>query len=145
VLARLARKLDEELPGIEAFVIDDTGFPKKGEHSVGVQRQYSGTLGRIDNCQVAVSLHVAGEQGSGMVGFQLFLPESWVNDRARRKRAGIPTTVQEQRKARWRWRNLMQRSPPGFAATSCSQMPAMETPTNFVRRLSSADCGMSWR
>lgn len=94
VLARLARKLDEELPGIEAFVIDDTGFPKKGEHSVGVQRQYSGTLGRIDNCQVAVSLHVAGEQGSGMVGFQLFLPESWVKDRARRKRAGIPATVQ---------------------------------------------------
>jgi SRSO17 transposase len=93
VLARLATKLDEELPGIEAFVIDDTGFPKKGEHSVGVQRQYSGTLGRIDNCQVAVSLHLAGEQGSGMVGFRLFLPESWVDDRARRKRAGIPTDV----------------------------------------------------
>jgi SRSO17 transposase len=93
VLARLALKLDEELPGIEAFVIDDTGFPKKGEHSVGVQRQYSGTLGRIDNCQVAVSLHLAGEQGSGMVGFRLFLPESWVEDRARRKRAGVPIDV----------------------------------------------------
>lgn len=93
VLARLATKLDEELPGIEAFVIDDTGFPKKGEHSVGVQRQYSGTLGRIDNCQVAVSLHLAGEQGSGMVGFRLFLPESWVEDRTRRKRAGVPTDV----------------------------------------------------
>jgi SRSO17 transposase len=93
VLARLATKLDEELPGIEAFVIDDTGFPKKGEHSVGVQRQYSGTLGRIDNCQVAVSLHLAGEQGSGMIGFRLFLPESWVDDRARRKRAGVPPEV----------------------------------------------------
>jgi SRSO17 transposase len=93
VLARLARKLDAELPGVEAFVIDDTGFPKKGEHSVGVQRQYSGTLGRIDNCQVAVSLHIAGEQGSGMVGFRLFLPESWVDDRVRRKRAGVPTNV----------------------------------------------------
>jgi SRSO17 transposase len=93
VLARLAMKLDKELPGIEAFVIDDTGFPKKGEHSVGVQRQYSGTLGRIDNCQVAVSLHLAGEQGSGMVGFRLFLPESWVDDRARRKSAGVPAEV----------------------------------------------------
>jgi SRSO17 transposase len=93
VLSRLATKLDEELPGVEAFVIDDTGFPKKGKHSVGVQRQYSGTLGRIDNCQVAVSLHLAGEHGSGMVGFRLFLPESWVDDRARRKRAGVPSEI----------------------------------------------------
>ena len=61
---RLARKIDGEMPGIEAFVIDDTGFPKRGAHSVGVQRQYSGTLGRIDNCQVATSLHLAGEAGS---------------------------------------------------------------------------------
>src|SRR5262245_43418175 len=62
---RLASKLDSELPGVEAMVVDDTGLPKKGIHSVGVQRQYSGTLGRIDNCQVAVSLHLAGEAGSG--------------------------------------------------------------------------------
>ena len=93
VLARLARKLDKELPGIEAFVIDDTGFAKKGEHSVGVQRQYSGTLGRVDNCQVAVSLHLAGEQGSGMIGYRLFLPESWTTDRARRARAGVPDDI----------------------------------------------------
>src|SRR5580704_18485920 len=69
VRRRLARKVERALPGVSAFVVDDTGIPKKGEHSVGVQRQYSGTLGRIDNCQVAVSLHIAGEQGSGMVGF----------------------------------------------------------------------------
>jgi SRSO17 transposase len=93
VLARLAQKLDAELPGVEAFVIDDTGFPKKGKHSVGVQRQYSGTLGRVDNCQVAVSLHLAGEQGSGMIGFRLFLPESWATDRKRRKRVGVPSEV----------------------------------------------------
>jgi SRSO17 transposase len=93
VLARLAKKLDRELPGIEAFVIDDTGFAKKGDHSVGVQRQYSGTLGRVDNCQVAVSLHLAGEQGSGMIGYRLFLPESWATDRERRTRAGVPDDV----------------------------------------------------
>src|SRR5712671_6457642 len=58
MLERLATKLDAELPGVEALVIDDTGFAKKGEHSVGVQRQYSGTLGRVDNCQIAVSLHL---------------------------------------------------------------------------------------
>ncbi len=62
-------KFGAELPGLESFVVDDTGFPKKGTHSVGVGRQYSGTLGRTDNCQVTVSLHLAGEKGSGcMVG-----------------------------------------------------------------------------
>lgn len=65
LLRRLALKFDRELPGIEVFVADDTGFAKKGEHSVGVARQYSGTLGRTDNCQVAVSLHLAGARGSG--------------------------------------------------------------------------------
>jgi SRSO17 transposase len=90
---RLALKVERELPGIEAFVIDDTGFAKKGAHSVGVSRQYSGTLGRIDNCQVAVSLHLAGERGSACTGMQLYLPESWGNDPARREKAGVPTAI----------------------------------------------------
>jgi len=93
MLSRLAKKLDEELPGVEAFVIDDTGFAKRGDHSVGVQRQYSGTLGRVDNCQVAVSLHLAGEQGGGMVAFRLFLPESWAGDQARRLQVGVPEGI----------------------------------------------------
>lgn len=74
---RLANHLEQKLPDIEAFVIDDTGFPKKGKHSVGVQRQYSGTLGRIDNCQVAVSTHLAGQRGSACIGMNLYLPDSW--------------------------------------------------------------------
>ena len=90
---RLARRLDAELPGVEALVIDDTGFPKKGRHSVGVARQYSGTLGRTDNCQVAVSLHLASESGSGCIGMRLFLPESWTGDPERRRLAGIPDGV----------------------------------------------------
>jgi SRSO17 transposase len=90
---RLARKVDGELPGIEALVIDDTGFPKKGSHSVGVQRQYSGTLGRVDNCQVAVSLHLAGEPGSACIAMDLFLPEAWANDDKRRAEAGIPEEI----------------------------------------------------
>src|SRR6266852_9303190 len=77
---RLARKLDSELPGVEALVVDDTGHPKKGKHSVGVARQYSGTLGRIDNCQVAVSLHLAGESVSGCIEYDLYLPEEWATD-----------------------------------------------------------------
>lgn len=91
---RLALKIDGELPGVEAFVIDDTGFPKKGEHSVGVQRQYSGTLGRVDNCQVAVSLHLAGEAGSACIGMRLFLPEQWANDAKRRTKAGVPEQIE---------------------------------------------------
>jgi SRSO17 transposase len=85
-------------PEVEAFVIDDTGFPKKGEHSVGVARQYSGTLGRTDNCQVAVSLHVAGEKGSGCIGMRLYLPEEWARDGKRRAAVGVPKQVEFQRK-----------------------------------------------
>ena len=90
---RIAAKVEAELPEIEAFVIDDTGFAKKGVHSVGVARQYSGTLGRVDNCQVATSLHLAGERGSACIGFRLYLPEDWAADQQRRQKAGVPTTV----------------------------------------------------
>jgi len=100
VRERLAKTLDRELPGIEAFVIDDTGFPKKGEHSVGVARQYSGTLGRVDNCQVATSLHLAGEQGSGCIGLRLYLSEEWCTDSLRRQKAGVPDSIEFQEK--WR-------------------------------------------
>jgi SRSO17 transposase len=88
--SRLAHKIERELPKIEAFVIDDTGFPKKGKSSVGVARQYSGTLGRVDNCQVATSLHLAGTCGSGCIGMQLYLPEEWARDRKRRAKTGVP-------------------------------------------------------
>jgi SRSO17 transposase len=98
MLRRLALKLDAELPGVEALVVDDTGFPKKGKHSVGVARQYSGTLGRIDNCQIATSLHLAGEAGSGCIAMRLFLPEVWTNDRVRRETAGVPSSIEFQKK-----------------------------------------------
>jgi SRSO17 transposase len=93
VFARLAQTLDRELPEVTAFVVDDTGFPKKGRHSVGVARQYSGTLGRTDNCQIATSLHLAGERGSGCIGMRLYLPESWTTDRDRCRATGVPDTV----------------------------------------------------
>jgi SRSO17 transposase len=93
VFARLAQVLDRELPAVTAFVVDDTGFPKKGRHSVGVARQYSGTLGRTDNCQVATSLHLAGERGSGCIGMRLYLPEAWTADRMRCRAAGVPKTI----------------------------------------------------
>lgn len=95
---RIAVRVDAELPGVEAFVIDDTGFPKKGRHSVGVQRQYSGTLGRIDNCQVAASLHLASEHGGACIGMRLALPKSWADDPERRREVGIPDEVEHRTK-----------------------------------------------
>jgi SRSO17 transposase len=109
---RLALRLERELPGLEAFVIDDTGFPKKGKHSVGVARQYSGTLGRIDNCQVAMSLHLAGESGSACIGMRLYLPESWAKDPSLRKKAGIPDAVRFEEK----WRSALAQLDAAIAA-----------------------------
>ncbi|MDP3951331.1 IS701 family transposase [Microbacterium sp.] len=94
VYRRLALRLESELPGVEALVFDDTGFPKKGTHSVGVARQYSGTLGRVDNCQVATSLHLAGQAGSGCIGMRLYLPEEWTKDRERCAAVGVPENLE---------------------------------------------------
>jgi SRSO17 transposase len=90
---RLGKRMTAELEPDPIWVVDDTGFPKKGEHSVGVERQYSGTLGKTGNCQVAVSLHHVGEQGSSVLGWRLYLPESWARDKDRRKTAGVPDEV----------------------------------------------------
>jgi SRSO17 transposase len=78
---------------IEAWIIDDTGFPKKGEHSVGVARQYCGQLGKQDNCQVAVSLSLANHHASLPVAYRLYLPEVWAQDGARRRKTGVPEDV----------------------------------------------------
>jgi len=93
LFARVGCLLDRDVPEMTALVVDDTGFPKKGHHSVGVARQYSGTLGRTDNCQIATSLHLAGERGSGCIGMRLYVPESWTTDRPRCRAAGVPDTV----------------------------------------------------
>jgi SRSO17 transposase len=75
------------------WIIDDTGFPKKGKHSAGVARQYCGMLGKQDNCQVAVSVSLACDQGSVPVAWQLYLPEEWAVDPVRRKQAGVPENL----------------------------------------------------
>ena len=76
-----------------AWVVDDTGFPKKGAHSVGVARQYCGQVGKQENCRVAVSLSVATEQASLPIAWRLYLPEIWATDRRRRKQTGIPEEI----------------------------------------------------
>jgi SRSO17 transposase len=76
-----------------AWIVDDTGFPKKGDRSVGVARQYSGTLGKIGNCQVAVSLNYATDDGCFPVNFELYLPETWAADAGRRQQTGVPEDI----------------------------------------------------
>ena len=77
----------------EALLIDDTGFPKQGTHSVGVARQYCGQLGKQDNCQVAVSVSLANEQYSLPLAYRLYLPKEWAEDPVRRAEAKVPETV----------------------------------------------------
>jgi SRSO17 transposase len=78
---------------IEAWIIDDTSFPKQGRHSVGVARQYCGQLGKKDNCQVAVSLSLANGHASLPVAYRLYLPEEWTKDRKRLAKAGVPEQI----------------------------------------------------
>jgi len=78
---------------IEAWIIDDTSFPKQGTHSVGVHHQYCGQLGKQANCQVAVTLSIANHYASLPIAYQLYLPQTWAQNAARRKQAHVPTAV----------------------------------------------------
>src|SRR5438132_11999737 len=88
-VAQLVLPAIERNGPVEAWIIDDTGFPKKGRHSVGVQHQYCGQLGKEANCQVAVSLSIANHFASLPIAWRLYLPKDWAEDRARRKKAGV--------------------------------------------------------
>lgn len=92
--ARYAIDAVQEREPITTWIIDDTGFLKQGKHSVGVQRQYTGSAGKIANCQIGVSLAVASSSEQIAVDFELYLPELWTEDRARRREARIPDDVQ---------------------------------------------------
>ncbi|MDP1760038.1 MAG: IS701 family transposase [Candidatus Woesebacteria bacterium] len=89
----LARQMLTATSPRGAWILDDTGFPKKGRHSVGVARQYCGQLGKQDNCQVAVSLSVANDAASLPIAYRLYLPQAWADDPDRRKQAKVPADV----------------------------------------------------
>lgn len=93
VAARYALEAMTRREPIEAWIVDDTGFLKQGTHSVGVQRQYTGSAGKITNCQIGVSLSLATRTEQLPIDFELYLPESWTDDPARRREARIPDTV----------------------------------------------------
>lgn len=104
---------------IEAWILDDTGFPKQGKHSVGVARQYCGYLGKQDNCQNAVSLSIANHHASLPVGYRLYLPKEWAEDMPRRKKVGVPDDVTFKTK-------------PAIALDLMEQALAESVPSGFV-------------
>jgi SRSO17 transposase len=108
--ARVAPEL-----GVLAWVVDDTGIAKDGKHSPGVKRQYSGTLGKIGNCQITVSVHAAGERGTLPLGWALYLPEEWCADSERRRQAKVPDELCFQTK-------------PELASELCAQAAGWELP-----------------
>jgi len=83
---------------LEAWIVDDTGFPKKGKHSVGVTRQYCGQVGKQDNCRVAVSLSVSTAKASLPIAWRLYLPQEWAEDKSRRAKTGVPEDIRFQTK-----------------------------------------------
>jgi SRSO17 transposase len=97
VRARLARRMTRELCP-EAWIVDDTGFPKFGRHSVGVARQYCGALGKVANCQVGVSVSAATDAASCPLDWRLFLPRQWDQDEQRRGRAHVPEEIRHRPK-----------------------------------------------
>lgn len=90
VRKKLAGMMAGEMVPAVAWIVDDTGFPKQGKHSVGVARQYSGTLGKVGNCQIAASLHLATAEACMPLDFELYLPKAWTDDPSRMKAAGVP-------------------------------------------------------
>jgi len=93
VRASLARKVEGEFVVEPYWLVDEVSFPKQGKHSVGVARQYCGALGKTANCQVAVTLDLGTEESSTPLNWALYLPEQWINDPVRRKKAGIPEEI----------------------------------------------------
>jgi len=93
VRASLARKVEGEFVPEAYWLIDEVSFPKQGKHSVGVARQYCGTLGKTANCQVAVTLDLGTEESSTPLDWALYLPEQWISDPIRRKAAGVPEEI----------------------------------------------------
>jgi SRSO17 transposase len=87
-----------KLGPVVAWIVDDTGFPKKGKHSVGVTRQYCGQVGKQENCRVAVSLSVATWSSSLPIGYRLYLPKQWAEDAERREKTEVPEEVAFQTK-----------------------------------------------
>jgi SRSO17 transposase len=123
LLVRASAELIAPEIGVSAWIVDDSGIAKDGGHSPGVKRQYSGTLGKIGNCQITVSVHAVGARGTLPLGWRLYLPEDWCDDLQRRRKAKIPDAVGFQTK-------------PDLAADVCEAAAGWQVPNAPIL----ADC-----
>src|SRR5487761_1246571 len=121
---------------IVAWIVDDTGLPKKGTHSVGVARQYCGQTGKQDNCQVAVSLSAATWQASLPIAYRLYLPEVWAQDSQRRQQVGIPKKVHFETKLEIALGQIRQAMADGIAQATVLADPAYGNDTGFRQGVS---------
>jgi SRSO17 transposase len=120
----LAAPAFEAQGGVKAWIVDDTGFQKKGSHSVGVARQYCGRLGKTDNCQIAVTLSIANHHVSLPIAYQLYLPEDWAKDAKRRRKAQIPEAVEFRTKPQMALAEIEAAVKAGVRRGSCWPTPA---------------------
>jgi SRSO17 transposase len=131
--AVLDRCLDFVLPAmlrhepVVAWVVDDTGFPKKGRESVGVARQYCGQVGKQDNCRVAVSRAITTEKTSMPVAFRLYLPEAWIRTASGGKRPAYRSPSSSKPNQRLRWNRFGARATEAFRRAWCWPTPVMAT------------------
>jgi SRSO17 transposase len=123
---------------IEAWIIDDTSFPKKGQHSVGVSHQYCGQLGKQANCQVAVTLSLAKHDASLPVAYRLYLPKAWAEDDERRRNVGVPEDVTFKTKPEIALDHIRWAHETGLPGKRCCWMRAMATTPVCVRPLEGA-------
>ena len=126
VLGRMMRQA-----ALTAWIVDDTSFVKKGKHSVGVARQYCGTVGKQENCQVAVSLSVASDEASLPIAWRLYLPESWAKDGCRREAAGVPEEIDFQTKPQIALAQIRQAVEQGVGAAPVLADSAYGNDTEF--------------
>jgi SRSO17 transposase len=124
---------------IEAWIIDDTSFPKCGPHSVGVSHQYCGQLGKQANCQVAVSLSVANRAASLPIAYRLYFPESWASDEKRRKKAGVPDNIEFQTKPKIALQQIEWARAAGIAPGVVEMDCAYGSDLSLRRRLTALD------
>jgi SRSO17 transposase len=142
--ALLKAVADEVLPTLFdadepwVWIVDDTGFPKKGQHSVGVARQYCGQTGKTDNCRVAVSLSLANARGSLPVQFRLYLPKEWTDDAPRRRKVGVPDEVAFATKGQIAWQQIQAALAAGYPRGTVLADAAYGDETAWRERLSQA-------
>ena len=129
---------------VVAWIVDDTGFPKQGKHSVGVARQYCDQIGKHDNCQAAVSLSVSIWNASLPIAWRLYLPEVWCQDTQRRQWAWVLEEIEFRTKPELLWSRSGRPWSRSFLRGRCWRMPVMGTTRSSDRPLQNLDCRIWW-